>query len=126
MVMNNIAMITGTLFGILGVILGAFGAHALKKILSEDKLASFEIGVKYQMYTAFFLLILGNLGDFGTSLVVWSYYLATIGTILFSFSIYLLSLANYLKRNFRFLGPITPLGGLFMILGWSCLLISLF
>jgi uncharacterized membrane protein YgdD (TMEM256/DUF423 family) len=126
MVMNNIAMITGTLFGILGVILGAFGAHALKKILSEDKLASFEIGVKYQMYTAFFLLILGNLGDFGTSLVVWSYYLVTIGTILFSFSIYLLSLANYLKRNFRFLGPITPLGGLFMILGWSCLLISLF
>ncbi|WP_199120139.1 DUF423 domain-containing protein [Pedobacter sp. ASV28] len=124
--MNNIAMMTGTLFGILGIILGAFGAHALKKILSEDKLASFEVGVRYQMYTAFFLLILGSLGDFGTSLVVWSYYLVTIGTILFSFSIYLLSLANYLKRNFRFFGPITPLGGLLMILGWGCLLISLF
>lgn len=125
--MSNPIMITGLLFGILAIIFGAFGAHALQKVLTEQKLTSFETGVRYQMYNALFLLIVGV--GFGTelqssSLILWSYYLVTIGTVLFCFSIYFLSLADYLKRNFKFLGPITPLGGLLMIIGWFCLLLQ--
>lgn len=122
---NNPATITGLLFGILAIIFGAFGAHALKKVLSEQKLASFETGVRYQFYTAFFLLILGVGFDrsLNSNLLVSSYYLVTIGTVLFSSSIFLLALADHLKRNFKFLGPITPLGGLLMVLGWVCLLV---
>src|SRR6218665_1588935 len=118
---NNCVIITGAAFGLLAIILGAFGAHALKKVLSAEKLASFEVGVRYQTYTALFLILIGYNGNFEISLVQWAYYLVTIGTILFSFSIYLLSLSEYLKKNFKFLGPITPLGGLLMILGWGCL-----
>ncbi len=122
---NNAAIVTGLLFGMFAIILGAFGAHALKKIITEQKLASFEIGVRYQLYHSFFLLLMG-IGfnaNFNTTILQWSYYLVTIGTIFFSLSIYLLSLADYFKKNFKFLGPITPLGGLLMILGWLCLLI---
>ncbi len=121
---NNCAIITGATFGLLAIILGAFGAHALKKILSADKLASFEVGVRYQTYSALFLLLIGYNTNFELSLVQWAYYLVTSGTVLFSFSIYLLALSEYLKKNFKFLGPITPLGGLLMILGWGCLLFS--
>ncbi len=121
---NNYIIITGAAFGLIAIVLGAFGAHALKKVLSTEKLSSFEVGVRYQMYSALFLLLIGFNGDVMSSLINWSFYLATIGTILFSASIYLLSLSEYLKRNFKFLGPITPLGGLLMILGWGSLLIS--
>lgn len=123
--MNNVAIITGLLLGILAIVLGAFGAHALKKVLSEQKLSSFETGVRYQFYNAFFLMILG-IGfnnNLNSNLLFWSYCLVLIGTILFSLSIYLLALADYFKKNFKFLGPVTPLGGLFMILGWGFLLI---
>ena len=121
---NNIVIVTGAAFGLLAIIFGAFGAHALKKVVSAEKIASFEVGVRYQMYTAFFLLILGYNGDLALSILQWSYYLVTIGTILFAVSIYLLALSEYLKKNFKFLGPVTPLGGLLMILGWGCLLLS--
>lgn len=121
---NNCAIITGATFGLLAIILGAFGAHALKKVLSVDKLASFEVGVRYQTYNALFLLLIGYNANFELSLVQWAFYLVTIGTVLFSFSIYVLALSEYLKKNFKFLGPITPLGGLLMILGWGCLLLS--
>lgn len=121
---NNCVIITGATFGLLAIIFGAFGAHALKKVLSADKLASFEVGVRYQTYSALFLLVIGYNANFEVSLMQWAYYLVVIGTIFFSFSIYLLSLAEYLKKNFKFLGPITPLGGLLMILGWGCLLLS--
>jgi len=121
---NNCVIIAGAAFGMLAIILGAFGAHALKKVLSADKLASFEVGVRYQTYSALFLLVLGYNANLEISLVKWAFYLVTIGTILFSFSIYLLSLSEYLKKNFKFLGPITPLGGLLIIIGWACLLCS--
>lgn len=122
---NNCVIATGAALGLLAIVLGAFGAHALKKVLSAEKLASFEVGVRYQMYSSFFLLILGYNGNLDFNLMSWSFYLVTAGTVLFSLSIYLLSLADFLKKNFRFLGPITPIGGLLMILGWGCLLFSL-
>ncbi|MCU4174805.1 DUF423 domain-containing protein [Carboxylicivirga sp. N1Y90] len=122
--MKQAVMIVGSIYGGLSVILGALGAHALKKVLSEVQLASFEVGVKYMMYHAIVLLLVGFVFNFETKLqrtMAWSF---AIGTFLFSCSIYFLSLSDVLGMNFRFLGPVTPLGGLFMIVGWVLLLIS--
>ena len=102
----------------------AFGAHAFKKLISAEKLASFEVGVRYQMYSALILLILGFQLDFDIYSERLAVYGITAGTILFSFSIYFLSFAEYWKKNLKFLGPITPLGGLLMLIGWISLMIS--
>jgi len=120
--MKTITLVFGAAYGMLSVILGAFGAHALKKILSVERLESFETGVRYQMYAAFFLLIAGYILKFDTSSQKWISILMIAGTMLFSFSIYGLSLQDYLGVNLKFLGPITPLGGLFMILSWLMLI----
>lgn len=120
--MKTITLVFGAAFGMLSVILGAFGAHALKKILSVERLESFETGVRYQMYAAFFLLIAGYILKFDTSSQKWISILMIAGTMLFSFSIYGLSLQDYLGANLKFLGPITPLGGLLMILSWGMLI----
>lgn len=120
--MKTITLIFGAAYGMLAVILGAFGAHALKKILSVERLESFETGVRYQMYAAFFLLIAGYILKFDTSSQKWISILMIIGTVLFSFSIYLLSMQDYWGINLKFLGPITPLGGLLMILSWLMLI----
>jgi uncharacterized membrane protein YgdD (TMEM256/DUF423 family) len=121
--MKTITLIFGAAYGMLSVILGAFGAHALKKILSVERLESFETGVRYQMYAAFFLLIIGYILKFETSSEKWTSILMILGTMLFSFSIYFLSLQDYLGANLKFLGPVTPLGGLFMILSWGMLIL---
>lgn len=120
--MKTITLVFGAAYGMLSIILGAFGAHALKKILSVERLESFETGVRYQMYAAFFLLIAGYILKFDTSSQKWISILMIAGTILFSFSIYGLSLQDYLGANLKFLGPITPVGGLFMILSWGMLI----
>ena len=120
--MKTITLVFGAVYGMLSVILGAFGAHALKKILSVERLESLETGVRYQMYAAFFLLIVGYIFKFDTSSQKWISILMIVGTMLFSFSIYGLSLQDYLGANLKFLGPITPLGGLLMILSWLLLI----
>ncbi len=116
---KQIVLITGALFGMLAVILGAFGAHALKKILNQEQLKSFETGVKYQMYHALVLLFLGSYFDIPNPLISWCF---IIGTILFSFSIYGLVLSYAKGKKITFLGPVTPLGGLLLIIGWAVLL----
>lgn len=121
--MQNLVIITAALFGAFAIILGAFGAHAFKKILSAEKLESFEVGVRYQMYTALTLLSLGFNFSFELQSERAAFYLITSGTILFSVSIYFLSFAEYWKKNLKFLGPITPLGGLLMIAGWVAIII---
>lgn len=121
--MKTITLVFGAVYGMLSVILGAFGAHALKKILSVERLESFETGVRYQMYAAFFLLIVGYILKFETSSEKWVSILMIAGTMLFSFSIYFLSLQDYLGANLKFLGPITPLGGLLMIISWGMLIV---
>ncbi len=115
MMSQQIFIITGALFGMLAIIFGAFGAHALKKILSEDQLKSFETGVKYQMYHAIVLLVLGFNFEFSTSAMYWCF---TFGILLFSFSIYGLVLSDAKGKKLRFLGPITPIGGLLFVVGW--------
>jgi uncharacterized membrane protein YgdD (TMEM256/DUF423 family) len=74
------------------------------------------------MYAAYFLLVVGYILKFDTSSQKWISILMIAGTMLFSFSIYFLSLQDYLGANLKFLGPITPLGGLFMILSWGMLI----
>ncbi|MEI7486770.1 MAG: DUF423 domain-containing protein [Chryseobacterium sp.] len=121
--MKTITLVFGAVYGMLSVILGAFGAHALKKTLSVERLESFETGVRYQMYAAFFLLIVGYILKFETSSEKWVSILMIAGTMLFSFSIYFLSLKDYLGANLKFLGPITSLGGLLMIISWGMLIV---
>lgn len=118
----NIALTFGALFGFLAIIFGAFGAHALKKKLNFEQLQSFETGVKYQMYHAIVLLILGYQLNQGSYLYTYILYAFIIGTFLFSFSIYGLVLSSMRNRKLKFLGPITPLGGLLLALGWGMLL----
>lgn len=124
--MQSITLISGASFGILAIMFGAFGAHAFKKIIGTEKLVSFEVGVRYQMYSALILLIIGFSCDFTLYSQRLAVYGIIIGTILFSFSIYMLSFAEYWKVNLRFLGPITPMGGLLMLIGWASLLVSFF
>ncbi|NEW80035.1 MAG: DUF423 domain-containing protein, partial [Gelidibacter sp.] len=107
------------------VVFGAFGAHALKKILSEDQLKSFETGVKYQMYHAIVLLVVGfnfNLETVAEKYMVYSF---MAGILLFSFSIYGLVISSAKNKKLRFLGPITPLGGLLLVIGWGLLFYSI-
>ena len=120
--MKQIVLIVGALYGMASVILGAFGAHAFKKFLSPEKLASFETGVKYQMYHALLLLIIGFYFSFQNSLEKTSAVSIMVGSFLFSVSIYFLSFSEYWGVNLKWLGPVTPLGGLFMIIGWALLI----
>lgn len=120
--MKTLTLIIGAIYGLLSVILGAFGAHAFKKILSVEQLESFEVGVRYQMYAAFFLLIVGYIFKFETGQEKWISIMMIVGTFLFSVSIYFLSLQDYLGMNLKFLGPITPLGGVLMIVSWGMLI----
>ncbi|MDX1279153.1 DUF423 domain-containing protein [Oceanihabitans sediminis] len=120
---QQVIIITAALLGMLSVIFGAFGAHALKKILSSDQLQSFEVGVKYQMYHAIVLLVLGFNSDMVTSATYWCF---TLGVLLFSFSIYGLVLSDAKGKKLRFLGPVTPIGGLLLVSGWFLLLLSAF
>jgi len=119
-----IAHVIGSLYGLLAVVFGAFGAHALKKTLNEQQLKSFETGVKYQMYHAILLLVLGFNFNLETALERYMIYCLIIGVFLFSFSIYGLSLSAAKGKKLRFLGPITPLGGLLLVMGWGLLFYS--
>ena len=116
---QQIVLISGAVFGMLAVIFGAFGAHALKKVLNNEQLKSFETGVKYQMYHALVLLFVGNYFIEPNQLMSWCF---VIGVLLFSFSIYGLVLSDAKGKKMKFLGPITPLGGLLLIVGWGILL----
>ncbi len=112
-------------FAVTAVALGALGAHALKEILTENQLHSFETGVRYQFFHALAILFLAlNTEKFNPKLNR-SLYLMTIGICCFSFSIYLLSLQDILGFSLSFLGPITPIGGLLLISAWIMLFFSI-
>jgi uncharacterized membrane protein YgdD (TMEM256/DUF423 family) len=120
--MNRRIILTASFLGAVAVILGAFGAHSLKNILSTAELAIWTKGVEYQFYHTFALLFLSTFGRFRTKLVDFSYICFTIGLVLFSGSLYLLATRNILQLSFvNFIGPITPFGGLLLIAGWVLL-----
>ena len=122
--MTQFTLLFAGILGGLAVIFGAFGAHALKKVLSEEQLKSFETGVKYQMYHAIVLLIIGFNFKLDTASEKYMVYSFMAGILLFSFSIYGLVISSAKNKKLKFLGPITPLGGLFLIIGWILLGIS--
>jgi uncharacterized membrane protein YgdD (TMEM256/DUF423 family) len=118
-------LIWSSIFGITGIALGALGAHALKAYLTANQLASFETGVRYQIYHALFLLALAaveHTGVLSNTRMIRN--LVVIGVVLFSFSIYGLALQIVLGANLRFLGPITPIGGIILIAAWLLLLVK--
>jgi len=122
--MTQFTLIIASILGGLAVIFGAFGAHALKKILNNDQLKSFETGVKYQMYHALVLLLIGFNFNFETTSEKYMVYCFIAGIVLFSFSIYGLVISSAKNKKLRFLGPITPLGGLLLVCGWGLLFYS--
>jgi len=115
---------TGAIFGMIAIILGAFGAHALKKVLSIEALATFETGVKYQIYHALFLVLIGMLNGLSTKAKNIIYNLVVFGVIFFSGSIYLLATNSLTTFDFKIIGFATPIGGLLLILAWGVLLLN--
>jgi len=109
------------LMGITAIILGAFGAHALKKQLSVEQLESFETGVKYQMYHALFLLFLGMNTFLNEKVKKTVFQLVIFGVFFFSGSIYLLTTKAITGVDFKFIGIVTPIGGVLLIMAWSFL-----
>ena len=115
--MDRVFFIIGALSACVGIAAGAFGAHGLKSHLSPEMLSVFEVGVRYQMYHAFALMAAAWAQTrWPSSLVTTGGWLFIIGTVLFSGSLCLLSLSGV-----RWLGAVTPLGGLAFLAGWVCL-----
>ena len=124
--MDKKIITTGALMGMVAIILGAFGAHALKKLLTPELLVTFETGVRYQMYHAFFLLLLPNFKTLTEKTKKTIYYLVIFGVLLFSGSIYGLA-TNYLTPfDFKTIGFVTPIGGLLLIIAWGMLFYDYF
>ena len=113
---------TGAILGIIAIVLGAFGAHALKKVLSMEELSTFETGVRYQMYHALFLIFIGIINELSQKTKKIIYNLVVFGVLLFSGSIYLLATNSLTSFDFKVIGFITPIGGLLLILAWGVLL----
>ena len=115
---NKKIVIVASVFGAITIAIGAFGAHVLKEFISEKALTSFETGVQYQMYHVLAILILGftDVIPSNTQKLVFRFFI--FGIILFSVSIYFLSLNEILPFNSDVLGFITPIGGMFFIIGW--------
>ena len=116
----------GIILCTISVVLGAFSAHLLKDILSNSSLTSFKTGVRYQFLHGLITIILSlNFDKFKIKILIRSLWLFLIGIILFSFSIYILSIQTILEINLNFLGPVTPIGGLILISAWINLLFSI-
>ncbi|MHA4847553.1 DUF423 domain-containing protein [Flavitalea antarctica] len=119
-------LITGSLLAALAVGLGAFGAHGLKKIVPADTVTTFETGVRYQFYHCFALIIVAILFEkFAGSWMTYAGYAFIAGIILFSGSLYVLTLIQATGTvGLRGIGIITPIGGLFLIAGWILMAVA--
>ena len=116
--------VAGFLFGLIGVIMGAFAAHGLKPVLTPESLDSFETGVRFQMYHALLFILLGTMKPLSIRLSNWVFILLLGGVILFSGSIYLLATNSLTSFDFTTIALVTPLGGSLLIGCWILLLIS--
>jgi uncharacterized membrane protein YgdD (TMEM256/DUF423 family) len=118
--MAKTILMTASILLALAVALGAFGAHGLKSQLSTDMLQTFKTGVDYHFYHALGLLLIGILAvSFPSDLIQWSAILLTAGIVLFSGSLYALAISGI-----KWLGAITPLGGISFIAGWVLLFLA--
>lgn len=116
--------ICGVIFLAIAIVLGAFGSHALKELLSPEKLGNFEVGVRYQIYHGFALLWL-SLVTLTAKASKQVFYLWLLGILLFSGSLYILAFRELWDFEPGALVFITPLGGTLLIIGWLRLLLSL-
>ncbi|MCB1068804.1 MAG: DUF423 domain-containing protein [Kiritimatiellae bacterium] len=118
-------LILGSFYGLSGIILGAFGAHALKARIDPSQLLSYETGVRYQLIHAVLILVLALWSrQYPAPLLQAAGYVMAGGVALFSFSIYLLATRTLTGlTGWAWLGPVTPIGGGLMIIGWSLILV---
>jgi len=123
--MNKSIVIIGIVLLVIAIVLGAFGAHALKEHLTLEKLNTFEVGVRYQVYHGLAFLILGMNADRVQFSLKLPIRLIFAGLLMFSGSIYFLAIQEMLGVSLKFLGPITPLGGLLMITGWLLFMVKI-
>ena len=119
--MQKLFLLTATLSGSIGVILGAIGSHLLKNKVNYWELNSFETGVRYQFIHVFALIAVALLMDkIDSRLMGYAGFLFILGKILFSGSLYILAIKSFLSVNIApFIGPITPIGGILLIIGWG-------
>lgn len=111
-------VVTAAILGALTIAIGAFGAHGLEQMVDSDAILSFETGVRYQMFHVLALLVLGFANALSTITRKWVFWFFVFGIVFFSGSIYLLSINDILDFDTSVLGPVTPIGGIFFILGW--------
>ena len=123
---NKKIVSSAALLGAITIALGAFGAHGLKELLKEQTIDSFNTGVRYQMYHTLALLIVGLSSRITDSTKKWFFRFMILGILLFSGSIYALSLKELLSVSNLSIGFITPLGGILLILGWLRLAFGIF
>lgn len=118
--MDRLFFIVGAFFAFAGVAAGAFGAHSLKSRINPEMLLVFEVGVRYQMYHAFALIAAAWVqARWPSALATSGAWFFVAGILLFSGSLYLMSLSGL-----RWLGAITPLGGVAFLVGWVCLALA--
>ena len=125
--MQKIFLIIGCILAGLAVVLGAFGAHGLKKVVSPENVAIYQTGVQYQMYHALGLIFIGILSErILNNYLSYAGVMFVAGVVLFSGSLYLIVSLYAMNRPVpAAVGILTPIGGFFFILGWICLLISI-
>jgi len=116
----------GAFTALLAVVIGAFGAHGLKALLPATQLNTFEIGVRYQFYHSFAILLAGILYfHFPTKKIITAGWFFLSGILLFSGSLYLLACREILEiTSWTFLGPLTPIGGVLFIIGWAMIILG--
>ena len=114
----------GSVLGGLAVILGAFAAHGLEKLIDSNAIDTFQTGVRYQMYHAILLLFIGSTSYVSKKYKAVIFYLILVGVLLFSGSIYGLSTNTLTDFDFKTIGFVTPIGGLLLIISWLLLLIN--
>lgn len=122
--MNKAILITASILGITSIILGAFGAHALKELISPALQQTFETGVRYQMYHAILLLFVGTSVHIRLKFKKQIYFFTLIGVLLFSGSIYGLATNTLTTFDFKIIGFVTPVGGLLLIISWALLFVN--
>ena len=118
MKINKNIVVTAALLAALTIMIGAFGAHGLKELISEKSLVSFETGVRYQMYHVIVMLVLGLSTGVLPKTQKWVFCFFIIGILFFSGSIYLLALNEFLPFDAKFIAFTTPIGGFLLIIGW--------
>ncbi|MBT8253510.1 MAG: DUF423 domain-containing protein [Flavobacteriaceae bacterium] len=122
--MNKKLLVAGSLFGLLGVILGAFATHTLGNLIEPENIASFNTGVRYQIYHAFLFLLLGFTDMISKRTKQIMFYGLLTGVLLFSGSIYVLATNALTSFDFKTIALLTPIGGLILILSWAYLLFT--